>query len=113
MDFGYFTLSDNHYHEQRPRTPTSCVLDIVDEAIYAEALGFHSAWIGEHHFNSLGVLSCPDIALAYIAGADQAHPPRAGGHCAAAPSSDPRRRAMGDARSPVRRAGHFRHRARL
>ena len=27
----------------------------------------HSAWIGEHHFNSLGVLSCPDIVLAYVA----------------------------------------------
>src|SRR4051812_33991758 len=27
----------------------------------------HSAWIGEHHFNSLGVLSCPDLVLAYIA----------------------------------------------
>ena len=26
-----------------------------------------SAWIGEHHFNSLGVLSCPDLVLAYIA----------------------------------------------
>ena len=29
--------------------------------------GYHSAWIGEHHFNSLGVMSCPDLALAYIA----------------------------------------------
>src|SRR5260370_31832324 len=27
----------------------------------------HSAWIGEHHFNSLGVLSCPDMVLAYVA----------------------------------------------
>ena len=27
----------------------------------------HSAWIGEHHFNSLGVLSSPDLVLAYIA----------------------------------------------
>ena len=27
----------------------------------------HSAWIGEHHFNSLGVLSCPELVLAYIA----------------------------------------------
>jgi len=27
----------------------------------------HSAWIGEHHFSSLGVLSCPDLVLAYIA----------------------------------------------
>ena len=27
----------------------------------------HSAWIGEHHFNSLGVLSCPDLVLAAVA----------------------------------------------
>jgi alkanesulfonate monooxygenase SsuD/methylene tetrahydromethanopterin reductase-like flavin-dependent oxidoreductase (luciferase family) len=31
----------------------------------------HSAWIGEHHFNSLGVLSCPDIVLSYIAARTQ------------------------------------------
>jgi len=24
-------------------------------------------WIGEHHFNSLGVLSCPDLVLAAVA----------------------------------------------
>jgi alkanesulfonate monooxygenase SsuD/methylene tetrahydromethanopterin reductase-like flavin-dependent oxidoreductase (luciferase family) len=35
--------------------------------MYAEALGMHSAWIGEHHFNTLGVLSCPDIVLANLA----------------------------------------------
>ena len=31
----------------------------------------HSAWIGEHHFGTLGVLSCPDLALAYIAAQTQ------------------------------------------
>jgi alkanesulfonate monooxygenase SsuD/methylene tetrahydromethanopterin reductase-like flavin-dependent oxidoreductase (luciferase family) len=66
MEFGYFTLSDNHYTNNR-RSANDYVADIVDEAIYADALGFHSAWVGEHHFNSLGVLSCPDLALAYIA----------------------------------------------
>jgi alkanesulfonate monooxygenase SsuD/methylene tetrahydromethanopterin reductase-like flavin-dependent oxidoreductase (luciferase family) len=66
MKFGYFTLSDNHY-ERNNRTPNQFVADITTEAIYAEELGMHSAWIGEHHFNSLGVLSCPDLVLAYIA----------------------------------------------
>ena len=66
MKFGYFTLSDNHY-ENNPRTPNQFVADIADEALYADQLGMHSAWIGEHHFNSLGVLSCPDLVLAYIA----------------------------------------------
>ena len=30
-------------------------------------MGLHSAWIGEHHFSTLGVLSCPDLVLANVA----------------------------------------------
>ena len=37
------------------------------QAIHAEHVGLHSAWIGEHHFSTLGVLSCPDLALAHVA----------------------------------------------
>jgi alkanesulfonate monooxygenase SsuD/methylene tetrahydromethanopterin reductase-like flavin-dependent oxidoreductase (luciferase family) len=66
MDFGYFTLSDNHYADNR-RAPNDFIADIVDEAIYAEALGMRSAWIGEHHFSTLGVLSCPELVLAHVA----------------------------------------------
>ena len=66
MDFGYFTLSDNHY-ENNTRSPNQFVADISDGSALADKLGMHSAWIGEHHFNSLGVLSCPDLVLAYIA----------------------------------------------
>ena len=66
MEFGYFTLSDNHYDNNR-RTANRFINDIVDEAVYAEQLGMHSAWIGEHHFSTLGVLSCPDIVLARVA----------------------------------------------
>jgi alkanesulfonate monooxygenase SsuD/methylene tetrahydromethanopterin reductase-like flavin-dependent oxidoreductase (luciferase family) len=66
MEFGYFTLSDNHY-ENNTRASNQLVADIVAEALYAEQLGMHSAWIGEHHFNSLGVLSCPDLVLSHIA----------------------------------------------
>jgi alkanesulfonate monooxygenase SsuD/methylene tetrahydromethanopterin reductase-like flavin-dependent oxidoreductase (luciferase family) len=66
MDFGYFTLSDNHYLNNT-RAPNQFIADITAEALYAEELGMHSAWIGEHHFSSLGVLSCPDLVLSYIA----------------------------------------------
>ena len=66
MDFGYFTLSDNHYVDNR-RGANEFVADILDEAIYAERVGLHSAWIGEHHFSTLGVLSCPDLVLAHVA----------------------------------------------
>ena len=66
MDFGYFTLSDNHY-ENNTRSSNQFVADITAEALLADKLGMHSAWIGEHHFNSLGVLSCPDMVLTYVA----------------------------------------------
>jgi alkanesulfonate monooxygenase SsuD/methylene tetrahydromethanopterin reductase-like flavin-dependent oxidoreductase (luciferase family) len=66
MEFGYFTLSDNHY-ENNTRSANQFVADITAEALHAEKLGMASAWIGEHHFNSLGVLSCPDLVLAYVA----------------------------------------------
>src|SRR6266851_1532199 len=66
MQFGYFTLSDNHYVDNR-RSANQLVADILDEALYAEEVGLHSAWIGEHHFSTLGVLSCPDLVLAHVA----------------------------------------------
>src|SRR5947207_14272601 len=66
MQFGYFTLSDNHYVDNR-RDANQLVADILDEAIYAEEVGLHSAWIGEHHFSTLGVLSCPDLGLSTVA----------------------------------------------
>src|SRR6195256_5199152 len=66
MKFGDFTLSDNHYVDNR-RGANQLVAHILDEAIYAEEVGLHSAWIGEHHFSTLGVLSCPDLVLAHVA----------------------------------------------
>jgi alkanesulfonate monooxygenase SsuD/methylene tetrahydromethanopterin reductase-like flavin-dependent oxidoreductase (luciferase family) len=66
MKFGCFTLSDNHY-ESNTRDANTFVADILDEAVYAEEVGLHSAWIGEHHFSTLGVLSCPDLVLAHVA----------------------------------------------
>ncbi len=66
MKFGYFTLSDNAYRDNQ-RPANQFVSEIVDQAVYAERVGLHSVWIGEHHFSTLGVLSCPDLALAHIA----------------------------------------------
>ena len=65
MEFGYFTLSDNHY-AGHPRTAEQFIVEIREQAIYADKLGMHSAWIGEHHFDSLGVNSCPHVLLASI-----------------------------------------------
>src|SRR6266403_3161387 len=66
MEFGYFTLSDNHY-ENNNREANAFVADILAAAVYAEEVGLHSAWIGEHHFSTLGVLSCPDLVWANVA----------------------------------------------
>ncbi len=65
MKFGYFTLSDNRY-PQLGRTAEQFILDIREQAIASDRLGYHSAWIGEHHFDSLGVNSCPHMLLASI-----------------------------------------------
>ncbi len=65
MEFGYFTLSDNYYPDN-PRSASDFVLEIREQAILADRLGFHSAWIGEHHFDRLGVNSRPDLVLASI-----------------------------------------------
>ena len=112
MEFGYFTLSDNHY-DNNPRDANQFVADITAEALYADQLGMHSAWIGEHHFNSLGVLSCPDLVLAYIAARTKHIRLAPAVTVTAAASSDPRRRAMGDARPALRRPRRFRRRPRL
>src|SRR5712671_579455 len=68
MDFGYFTLSDNRYPDIR-RSAEQLIGEIYEQALWAETVGLNSAWIGEHHFNLLGVNACPDILLAKIAGA--------------------------------------------
>ena len=40
MEFGYFTLSDNHY-PNNPRSASEFVLQIRDQAILADKLGMH------------------------------------------------------------------------
>ena len=68
MQFGYFTLSDNRY-PNNPRQAEDFLKDIYAEALYAEKIGLNSAWIGEHHFNLLGVNASPLAILAQLAGA--------------------------------------------
>ena len=65
MEFGYFTLSDNNYKDNK-RSANQFIKEIREQAILADQLGYHSAWIGEHHFDTLGVNSRPDLLLASI-----------------------------------------------
>jgi alkanesulfonate monooxygenase SsuD/methylene tetrahydromethanopterin reductase-like flavin-dependent oxidoreductase (luciferase family) len=68
MKFGYFTLTDNPpaYGPGR-RDPNQFLLDVVEECIEAESMGYHSAWVPEHHFGRFGVLPSPAILLAHVA----------------------------------------------
>jgi alkanesulfonate monooxygenase SsuD/methylene tetrahydromethanopterin reductase-like flavin-dependent oxidoreductase (luciferase family) len=68
MKFGYFSLTDNPpgYAERRVNH-NQLVLDVVEQAVTADGLGFHSAWLPEHHFGLFGVLPVPSQALSFIA----------------------------------------------
>lgn len=68
MEFGYFTLSDNRYPDSS-RTAGEFMMEIRDQAVYAEEIGMHSAWIGEHHFNRRGCVPVPGLVLANVAAA--------------------------------------------
>jgi natural product biosynthesis luciferase-like monooxygenase protein len=57
MKFGIFFLC-----EQPPwQSPRAAFLDALDEAVYADALGFDAVWIAEHHFSEYG--TAPDAAV--------------------------------------------------
>ena len=63
MDYGLFTMPS---HPPERKLFDGHQWDL-QQLRWADELGFSEAWIGEHHFNSLGVLSCPDLVLSYIA----------------------------------------------
>src|SRR5437016_14558061 len=68
LKFGYFTLTDNSVgYGERRRDPGELIKEVVNQAIAAEGLGYHSAWLPEHHFGFFGVLPTPAQALTFIA----------------------------------------------
>jgi alkanesulfonate monooxygenase SsuD/methylene tetrahydromethanopterin reductase-like flavin-dependent oxidoreductase (luciferase family) len=59
MDFGLFFLMqrDEAWNER-------AVYDsALDQMLAAEPLGYHSAWIAEHHFNDYGLCPAPPSSL--------------------------------------------------
>ncbi len=68
MRLGYFTLADNpaSYGPLR-RDPNRFLLDLLEEAVLADALGFSSVWLPEHHFGLFGCLPTPAVYLAHLA----------------------------------------------
>src|SRR5437764_15291813 len=68
MKFGYFTLTDNPVGYGAARRDVNQFLrDVMEEAVLAEELGFHSAWLPEHHFGLFGCLPTPAQFLSYLA----------------------------------------------
>jgi alkanesulfonate monooxygenase SsuD/methylene tetrahydromethanopterin reductase-like flavin-dependent oxidoreductase (luciferase family) len=68
MKLGYFTLTDNpiEYGSTR-KNANQMIKDLAEQCIYAEDLGFYSAWVPEHHFSALGVLPSPSMFLGHVA----------------------------------------------
>ena len=65
MRFSYFSNADNTYVDN-DRTVNALIEQIVDQAIHAERIGMHSAWVGEHHFNEFGANPSPEIVLTHV-----------------------------------------------
>ena len=68
MQLGYFTLTDNPPGYGKSRKDPNClILEVLDECVHAEELGFNSVWVPEHHFGLFGVLPSAPVFLAHVA----------------------------------------------
>lgn len=64
MRFSILTLGDNYEHL---RSQDQFYREVIEEAQYAEELGYEGFWIGEHHFQaSQRVFPSPQMILAAI-----------------------------------------------
>src|SRR5215475_14340312 len=64
MRFSILTLGDNYEHL---RSHEQFYHEVLDEAQYAEELGYEGFWVGEHHFQaSYRVFPSPQMILAAI-----------------------------------------------
>lgn len=63
MRFGVFTLGDNNYGI---RSNEQMLLEFYEQCLLADELGYHSAWIGEHHFSDILLCPSPEIFMAAV-----------------------------------------------
>lgn len=66
MTLGIFTVVD-HYPNEIDRTVGRLYHELLEQAERADALGFESFWVAEHHFHAYGVVPRPAIVLAAAA----------------------------------------------
>ena len=88
MRIGLFRVAD-HYPALPGRDLRQLYAEIVEEAALADALGFDSYWIAEHHFHDYGVVPQPAVLLAALA--QQTKKIRLGSAVAVLPLGDPLR----------------------
>ena len=101
MRFGVMTLFD-YYPEDK--SPNEYYQFLLDEMVFAEELGFDSAWLGEHHFcNYL----CPSPQIFATALAERTTRMRIGTSVALLPLHDPVRLAEDYAMVDVLSDGRF------
>src|SRR5580704_11946519 len=83
MRFGIFILGD----KPPQLTHQEVLANVLEEARWAEELGFEEVWLAEHHFSTYGTLAnLPQIATAIAAQTERI---RIGTACMVAPFHDP------------------------
>lgn len=88
MRIGIFRVAD-HYPERPGREVRRVYDEILEEAAVADALGFDSFWLAEHHFLPYGVVPQPAVMLAALA--QRTRRIRLGSAVAVLPLSEPLR----------------------
>src|SRR5262245_23332346 len=63
MDFGLFFLMQR----DEAWTESAVYESALDQMLAAEALGYRSVWIAEHHFNDYGLCPAPPVLASYLA----------------------------------------------
>ncbi|MGH7356098.1 MAG: LLM class flavin-dependent oxidoreductase [Candidatus Rokuibacteriota bacterium] len=63
MDFGLFFLMQRDERWSEQAVYDSC----LEQMLGAEALGYHSVWIAEHHFNDYGLCPAPPVLASFLA----------------------------------------------
>jgi alkanesulfonate monooxygenase SsuD/methylene tetrahydromethanopterin reductase-like flavin-dependent oxidoreductase (luciferase family) len=90
MKFGVFAVAD-HYPGELPRTTARFYAELLEQAEAADALGFDSFWVAEHHFHEYGVIPRPPVWMA--AAAQRTRRIRLGAGVVVLPFDDPLRTA--------------------
>jgi len=65
MKFGMFVIGD--YHTEARKRTAEYYDEIVEQAEWAEALGYECFWFGEHHFDFCGVVPSPPVLMSVAA----------------------------------------------